>query len=152
VIQVALIDPKVYLPVFLLNWLIVNVAYLILPMLSRQTKCYAPGGKFHDRVLGKPEIYDEIRKRLRVLQDAIIRPQHHLVAPLMPHAAVAPMTRSDSKKGGFSLSNVVGRISVSAFTAFLLALVLIFISYREQLKSPETRIFNYVSGLMQRWR
>jgi hypothetical protein len=47
VIFLASVDPHIYLPDFLLNWILANVAYLMLPMHFKQAKLYAPGGKLH---------------------------------------------------------------------------------------------------------
>lgn len=67
VIQVATVDPHILLPAFILNWVIVNVAYLILPMLYRQSRAYAPGGALHSKLRFNASVYDEIRRRLDTL-------------------------------------------------------------------------------------
>ncbi len=64
----ATIDPHVMIPAWFLNFIIVNVAYLILPMLGWQSKHFAPGGKLRDRIDGKPEVYGEIQRRLDKLE------------------------------------------------------------------------------------
>lgn len=66
--QVATVDSHLLLPNWLVNWIIANIAYLMLPMLFKQSKHYAPGGKLHDRISSKPEMYGEIRRRLEQLE------------------------------------------------------------------------------------
>ena len=64
VVNVATIDPHAFLPQWFLNFVIANIAYLILPMLRSQTKHFALGGKLRDRIDGKPHVYGEIQRRL----------------------------------------------------------------------------------------
>jgi hypothetical protein len=68
VLQVATVDSHLFLPNWIVNWVIANIAYLMLPMLFKQSKHYAPGGKLHDRITSKPEMYGEIRRRLEQLE------------------------------------------------------------------------------------
>ena len=68
VINVATIDPHMPIPAWVLNWLLGNVAYLILPMLYRMSKNFAPGGRLESCVSGNPQVYGEIKRRLEALE------------------------------------------------------------------------------------
>jgi hypothetical protein len=70
VTNVTCLDPHAPLPSWITNWLVVNVAYLIIPMLYKQAKQYAPDGKLHHHVLDNPAIYNELRSRLDILKQS----------------------------------------------------------------------------------
>lgn len=56
-----------HFPNFVVNWLVVNVAYIILPMLYKQSKHYLPTGNLHHHVTNNPRLYNELRRRLDAL-------------------------------------------------------------------------------------
>ena len=100
----ATVDAHLFLPNWLVNWVIANVAYLILPMLYKQSRHYAPGGKLHDRITSKPAVYGEIRKRLARLDEAAAHRRtaaaaNHESSTAAAAKAVATMA-ADAAEGG----------------------------------------------------
>jgi len=65
-VLVATLDLHMAIPQVVLNFLLVNVAYMILPMLLKHAQKYAVGGKLRDRIDSKPKVYGEIQRRLDV--------------------------------------------------------------------------------------
>jgi len=81
-----------FVPSWAVNFIIRNIAFLLIPYVSRFARHLAPGGKHHGRIASHPETYEEVRRRLAQLDaDRVERHSHDEPPPSAeePRAAKA---------------------------------------------------------------
>ena len=91
---VVRVDPRTpFLPSWLVNWVVKNVIFLVIPMVARQAATFAEGGKHADRVAKNPDVYGEIETRLAAFGAAPAKPvvaEAVVAAPATLEESVAP--------------------------------------------------------------
>mmetsp|Transcript_4628 Transcript_4628/g.6584 ORF Transcript_4628/g.6584 Transcript_4628/m.6584 type:complete len:387 (+) Transcript_4628:73-1233(+) len=83
---VARIDPKLrFCPSWVINFVVKNIAYRFIPMVAKQAETFKPGAKNYNRILAQPQVYDEIKRRLSLIQNTREKREEMPLSPSVNH-------------------------------------------------------------------